>query len=252
MFEIGHRPYLRARQVDAVGVQGGEDAHFRTGPRHGNVQAPFASLPVERAEVHCHVPAAVRSVGHAEQDDVPLVALHGFEIHDEHGLEGVRGRKGRFDLRVRVALFVQKILDHGLLFGIEGNDADRLGVDGRIIMSQTADDLGHDGFRLSFVVPGAAPCVEPFRSHEADRAVVHVGGREGDEAVDVVPFVGERDQTFLARSVVQIQRLFGNAGAQHFIQDAFQIAFRIDLAVRVVLGPREEIGRRHLLRVAGG
>lgn len=129
---------------------------------------------------------------------VPLVALHGFEILDKHGFEGVRGRKGRLGLRVRVACFVQEVLDQGLLFGIEGNDADRSGADGRVIMRQPADDLGHDGFCFAFVVPGATPCVEPFRSHEADCAVVHVGSREGDEAVVIVPFVGEHDQAFLA------------------------------------------------------
>lgn len=49
---------------------------------------------------------------------------------------------------------------------------------------------------------------------------------------------------------MQIQRLLGNTGSQHFVQDAFHLAFRIDVAVRV-LGTREEIGRGHLLRVAG-
>lgn len=181
----------------------------------------------ERAEVHRHVPVSVRSVGHAEQEDVPLVALDGFEILDEHGFKSVRGRKGRLDLPVRRALFVQKILDQGLLFGVESDDTDRSGADGRITMRQPADDLGHDGFRFPFVVLGAVACVEPCRSHEADRAVVYFGGREDDKSVSVVPFVGERDQTFLARSVVQVQRLLGDAGAQHFIQDALH--FRIDV-----------------------
>ena len=117
-------------------------------------------------------------------------------------------------------------------------------------MCETAQDLGDDRLGFALVVPRLATGVKAVRANKSNALVRVNGRREGDQLVVVVTAVGKGDEAFLARAVVQVERALGDARAQHLIQDALEIAFHVDIAVRIVVGPCEEVGGGHLLGIA--
>ena len=47
------------------------------------LRAPLAAVPVQRAKVHSDLPIGVAPVAHADEDDLPFIALHVLQVLDE-------------------------------------------------------------------------------------------------------------------------------------------------------------------------
>lgn len=71
-------------------VEGAEEDHLLAGARDGDVEPPFAALPVEGAEIERYLPVLPRREGHGEEDRVALVALNVLEVLNEHAIVGVQ------------------------------------------------------------------------------------------------------------------------------------------------------------------
>ena len=62
-----------------------EDDHLGPRARYGNIEAPLAPLPVEWAEIHCHMTTSVGPVGNAEQHHIAFVALYCLKVLNKYG-----------------------------------------------------------------------------------------------------------------------------------------------------------------------
>ena len=122
-----HRPRGGAVEIDHRRFEGREDHHFVASAGHRHVQAPPATLAIERPEVHRHH-VCTRFGGpeaDAQNDQVALVTLHGLQILHHDGLRQVVLEE-RLDLTMFAPSLIEQIFDKLLLLGIERDDADRL------------------------------------------------------------------------------------------------------------------------------
>ena len=101
----------------------------------------------------------------------------------------------------------QHVLDEVLLHDGEGDDADA--ALGEFFVGETTDDLSHNGLGLSPVAATTAFVVNAIDLHERDLGDAVVGRGEGEEATVVVLLVGERDERFVLRTVVESQIVVG-------------------------------------------
>lgn len=104
-------------------AQAAENNEFLARACDGDVEPPFPTRLVQRAEVHRHAAGLIGSVGEREQHDVALLALHALKVLNQHRLDGVVGEK-RLQARILAARLVQQVQDQRLLLGVEGDDAD--------------------------------------------------------------------------------------------------------------------------------
>ena len=241
----------RAAHVDLLRMDGRHDDDLLLRPRDGDVQAAFAARTVQRAEVHGELAVLVRRVADGEDDDVAFVALHVFQIlHEQRLLQAFAEELLQFGMLA--AEFVHQIVDQILLGLAERHDADALLVKLRIF--KTFLNEFDEGFGFGAIRTARAAVVHAaFHELEGDaeiRAVARRGERE--QAVVVIMFVREGDERFMAAAVVPVEERGMETGRKAFVQNAFQIL--TDAFVVIVLRHRvaflEEIGRRHLLRVA--
>ena len=67
-------------------MHGADKDHILPGSRHRDVQPPLTSGPVKRSEIVIKLSALIPAVSGAENNRIPLIALHGLKVLDEEGL----------------------------------------------------------------------------------------------------------------------------------------------------------------------
>ena len=242
--QLRHAPCPGLGQVNLIRGQRREHHHFPPGPGYGHIQPPPASIPIQGAEVHIYLSCLVRAVAHGEENHIPLVALDVFQVLDEHRL--LRTIGPLFQLRIREAGFVQKIINEILLGNVEGHNAYAAAPVSGIVT--TALQFRHHSLGLGPVLPGLAPGEHAVHMNE-----VHLRGPviyrwEGVELIIVEFRVAEGDEALVPGSVVPQQMGFGHIEGQAIVQNAFQILQLQIVLIHPVCG--KERSRGHLLGVA--
>ena len=240
----------RARAVDLLRVDAGEDGELLPRARHGDVQAPLAAAGAERTVVHAEPVAGVRRVADAEEDLVPLVALHVLQVLHE---EGLHAREVPVDLGVDPRLVEQ--VEHELLLGdVERDDPE--GALARLEPPEPVHEVRDQGLGLGAVRPAAgaaAALVHPLDPPPLDPEVRgrELGGREDVEPALVDVAVAELDERLVAAPVVPPEPLLGDELRDRLVEDALELHHVVvlrQLVLRVVA--REEPRGRHLAGVA--
>ena len=247
---------LRAGEVDLVCVDGGKDDDAPPGAGDRHVEAPFAAQQIERSEVHQEASLRIGRVADGEEQNVPLVALHIFEIFDENGFLRLIVEEG-LQVRIFRPLFLEDVFNDALLRNGERDDAEGMVAAGA---AQFLEEVCDDGLGLGAIGAGGADAVHAvWNETEMDaQRLVAACRREGVEAAAVVFLVGKGDERFVARAVVPVERGGGESGGEALIEDALEVGFRgfgggtVLLFVDVILedGAREEAGGRHLAGIA--
>src|SRR5450830_182499 len=113
---------------------------------------------------------------------------------------------------------------------------------------QTLNRFGDDGLCLSLVIPTLALRIHPVNTPPLNRTRTCLRRRECDQVTVVITMIGERDQALVTATVMPTEAVTWNTCTQAFVEDAFHIFCRVIL--RSGCGTIEEVGRRHLPRVA--
>ncbi len=137
-----------------------------------------------------------------------------------------------------------------MLLGVEGDHAYRQARGAKARRLQARHQVGHQGFGFDLVDARAAFFVAPGHPVKADGVVFGGGGRKRHQPAAVVLVVAEGDQALVARAVVPRQVARRQAGAQAFVQDAFQVAFNFGHVVVRAVFAAKEVGGWQLFGVA--
>ena len=237
---------VAAKAVGAVVVGVGDggvadaadDDHVVLGAREDDVEALFAAVLVDGAEVHEHAPRRVGAVTDAQDDDVALVALDVFEVLDEEADELVVF----FAFVLGLEAFVEGVVfagqghegafDGGLLGLGEGDDADGLADVFAEHGAHELGDVGGFGFVAAFVVDAGADAMEADAAREDVGQVArgffglagddggavglgHAAVGDGEEFALVEAGVGEADEGFAAAAVVPAEHGGGELVGGH-------------------------------------
>ena len=137
-----------------------------------------------------------------------------------------------------------------LLLGVESDHANRQPRGAKLGRLQARHQVGHQRFGFNLVGARAAFFVAPGHPVKADRVVLRRRRRKRHQRAAVVLVVAKGDQALVARAVVPRQVARRQAGAQAFVQDAFQVAFHVrHVVVRAVFAAKK-VGGRQLLGIA--
>ena len=107
---------------------------------------------------------------------------------------------------------------------------------------QVRDPFGFFDVSLRFV--GAA------RLNAGDGLSIALRIRERDQRPAIVSSVRERDERFMAASVVESQPMQGHAAPERQVKHAFRASRIIFVFIVLIIGALEECSRRHLRRIA--
>ena len=211
----GPRPPQVQLRPHEVGVHDAASAR----PRDQHVQAPFASLLIQRPEGHRQVDAVDLAVADADQDHVALVALHVLQILHEEGLFGVAGEE-LLARGIAPPQDVDLVLDAPRLDAAERRDARRqVGGAAGVLHDGPSDRLRLGGVDPLALVVGAGIVAQD----EPRVLLADVGAREHHEAVVVELVVRHGDQRLVAAAVVPPQHPLGRSAGAEQPQDALQV-----------------------------
>ena len=229
--------------------EGADDFHAAPGPGDGDVEPPLASLAGEGAKVHVQLAVCVGSVSDAEDDDVALIALDGFEVLDEEAVQSVVVLQQPCERRFALYTLLNGVENRIRLCRGEGDDPER---QSRIVCA-VFDDPIHHAFGLDGVPGPGAALVHAVHKLVVDAQVERLlhGTREGVELAVVEPVVRVGDEVLVQAAIVPGKRQRGDgAGRLAKVQDAAERVGCV-LAVGLVDRSGEEGCGRELLLVSG-
>ena len=233
-------PQVQIR-ADEVAVHNAAPA----GPRNEHIQTPFASVPVERPEVHRQVRAVDLAVSDTDQDHVPFVSLDVLQVLDEEGFLGMPGEE-LLARRIAAAQDVDLVLDAARLDVAEGRDAEgQTGGLAGVLHHRERHRLRLGGVDAFSLVGGLRVMAED----ESGVDLAGIGAREYHQPIVVELVVRHGDQRLVAAAVVPAQHpLRGSLRTEH-AQDALQVSGLALFLLPIVAHPVEEAGRRELFAV---
>ena len=216
--QIRHTLRLCPGKINVDGVEAGEHHHRSAGPGDRHIQAFLATGSGDRPEVEWQRTARrLFRKRHGEQDRVPLVALHIFQVFHEERV----GFLVEFLVDERIIAGLQQVQDEVALLGVEGDHAQGfLRRDGVI---EAFADFGDDGVRFHLVGAVQASrlpvelAVDSFQAHAGGNMAA--GGGEASEFPLVVAFVGKRDQRLVLGTVMPGQPQLWQAGFDGLRED---------------------------------
>ena len=138
------RPFsLAAGRVEIIFGHRGDEGEALTGPRDRDVEAALAPGEVERAELVEEFAVFCVPIPKAQDDVIPFIALHGFEVLEEERffslLEGAR------KARIGFAIRLEGVIDRFLLAEREGDDPKATrGTRLHVLVDKAGDFRGFD------------------------------------------------------------------------------------------------------------
>src|SRR5690606_10222806 len=100
------------------------DAHLPASSGNCNVESSFASIAVERTEVHRYTPELVRAVSDREVNNISFITLHVLKVLYHQRFRQFLG-KPQFKTGILSPLLIKQVFDQLLLLRVKGDNPDR-------------------------------------------------------------------------------------------------------------------------------
>lgn len=249
--EVMHGQCLGACRVDLVGRETREHDKFLPGTRDGDVQTTFASIAVQRTEVHRQLACGILPEGDREKNDVTLIALNVLQVLDDGGLDPLFGKKP-LELRLIAARGIQKIENQRLLLRIEGDHSQRRAIGFRHLQPclHSGNGFSCDSIRFWSVGSALAAVIDTrWDFPQMHGTVFDDRRRKSHQPVLIVMMIGEGDQRLASAAIVPSQIARWDASGLRLVENALKV-FLVISDVFLFLVASEEVRRRQLLGIA--